>query len=156
VHVDADPAQSEARARARPSGRRAARSRLRSVARLRPRAARIARAEDPLELVGGRHLELVVAAVARPLVRPPPQELRGVAEARALHVVVGDLADPLGAQRFPAQILAAVPAAAGARHALPRAGRLRLSVGPVAPGMTLERVRAQRRKLGDELFADGV
>src|SRR5262249_37847920 len=43
-----------------------------------------------------------------------------------------------------------------ARHALPRAGRLRLSVGPVAPGMTLERVRAQRRELADELLADGV
>src|SRR5262249_49731843 len=104
VHVDADPAQSEARARARPAGRGAARSRLRSVARLRSGAARVPRAEDPLELVGGRHLQLVVAAVTRPLVRAPAHELRGVAEARTLHVIVRDLADALGAQPLPPHI----------------------------------------------------
>src|SRR5439155_4313940 len=153
---DADPAQPAPRPRARSSRRGAARSRLRSLAQLRPRAARVARAEDPLQLVGGGHLELVVAAVARPLVRAPAHELRGVPEAGALHVVVRDLADTLGPERLPAQVLAPIPAAARPRHALARRRRLGLRVGPVAPGMTLERVRAQGRQLGDELLADGV
>ena len=37
-------------------------------------------------------------------------------------------------------------------HALPRRRRLRLRLGPVAPGMAVERVLAQRRQLGDELL----
>ena len=79
------------------------------------RARSAARAEDALQLVGRRHLELIVAAVLGRLVGAPAHELRGVAEAVALHVVVGDLADALGAQRLPAQVLAAVPAAAWRR-----------------------------------------
>ncbi len=116
--------------------------------------ARDAGAEDALELVGGRHLQLIVAAVARTLVRAPAHELRGVAEARALHVVVRDLAGSLGPQRLPAQVLASVPAAARPGHALPRRCRLRLRLGPVPPGMAVERVRAQRRQLGDELLCE--
>ena len=41
-----------------------------------------------------------------------------MAEAVALQVVVLDLADALGPQRFPAQVLAAAPAALRAGHAL--------------------------------------
>ena len=58
-----------------------------------------------------RDLELVVAAVARPLVGPPAQEDRGVAEAIALQVVVLHLAHPLDPQRLPRQVLARAPAA---------------------------------------------
>src|SRR5947209_14480693 len=74
--------------------------------------------EDPRQLLGRRLLELRVRALARRLVGPPPLERRRVAEPRALQVVVRDLADELDAQRLPAQILAVVPAALRARHAL--------------------------------------
>ena len=75
------------------------------------------RAEDLLELVRRRDLELIVAAVARRLVGPPAQKDRRVAEAIALQVVVLHLADALDAQRLPRQILARAPAALPARHA---------------------------------------
>src|SRR5205809_209772 len=69
------------------------------------------RTEYLLELVGRRDLELVVAAVARLLVRAPPQEDRRVAEPRSLHVVVLDLADALDAERLPRKIFARAPPA---------------------------------------------
>ena len=77
-----------------------------------------ARAEDLLELVRGRDLELIVAAVRRRLVGPPAQEGRRVAEAIALQVVVLHLADALDPQRLPREILARAPAALAAGHAL--------------------------------------
>ena len=60
--VDPHPRQPAPRARGRAPGRGAARSRLRPLARL-----GIAGAEDALQLVGGRDLELIVAAVGRRL-----------------------------------------------------------------------------------------
>jgi len=54
-----------------------------------------ARAEHVLELVGGRHLQLIVPAVFGSIVGPPAEKNGGVAEAVALHVVVLHLADPL-------------------------------------------------------------
>jgi len=63
------------------------------VVRDRARTTRIAGAEDALELVGGRDLQLIVAAVVRTLVGAPAHEVRGVPEARALHVVVRNLHD---------------------------------------------------------------
>src|SRR4029453_12393968 len=74
------------------------------------------RAEDPLELVRSRDLELIVAAVGGCLVRTPAQERGRVAEPRALHVVVLHLADALDAERLPRQILAGAPAALAAGH----------------------------------------
>ena len=71
-------------------------------------------------------------------------------EARALHVVVRDLADALGPERLPAQVLAAVPAAGGARQALAGRAGLLLRVGPAAPGVVVERVLAERRQVGDD------
>src|SRR5205809_900802 len=85
--------------------------------------------EDARQLVRGRHFQLVVAAVLGALVESPANEVRGVPKARALHVVVTHLADALGPQRLPAQILAGVPPARAARHALSFAHRL----GPIAP-----------------------
>ena len=72
----------------------AARSRLRPVA---TRVARPSRHEPRapktrLELVGRRDLELVVAAILRPLVGPPAHELRGVPEARPCMWSYDDLA----------------------------------------------------------------
>src|SRR5690242_14834462 len=79
------------------------------------------RAEDLLELVRSRDLELIVAAVFRLLVDPPPLERCRVAEAVALHVVVFHLADALDAERFPGEILARAPSALATRHARPLA-----------------------------------
>src|SRR5439155_24193259 len=84
--------------------------------------------EDPGEVVGGRDLELVVAAVARLLIGPPAQKRRRVAEAVALQVVVLDLAHPLAAQRLPREILARPPAPLRPRPA--RAAALGLPPGP--------------------------
>src|SRR5436190_2887129 len=116
----------------------------------------VAGAEDALELVGGRHLELIVTAIVWPLVRPPAQELRGVAEARALHVIVRDLTDSLGSQRLPAQVFAAVPPARRAGSPLPGRARVVLRLGPVAPWMAFARILTERRQLGDELLAHRV
>ena len=74
-------------------------------------------AEDPLQLVGRRDLELVVAAVPRRLVGAPAQEGRGVAEAVALHVVVRDLAHALEAAAAPSSDPCPVPAALRRRAA---------------------------------------
>src|SRR5690606_10562423 len=46
------------------------------------------------------------------------EELRGVAEAAPLHVIVGHLGHQLGTERLPPQALAAIPAADGAGAAL--------------------------------------
>ena len=92
-------------------------------------------AEDLLELVRSRDLELIVAAVARLLVGAPALEHRGMPEAVALHVVVLHLAHALDAQRLPRQILARAPAALAAWHA--RAASPPLC--PLAPWMLFER-----------------
>src|SRR5262245_66148811 len=70
-----------------------------------------------------------------------------MAEARALHVVVGDLHDELGAQRLPREVLSLAPAALASGHAL--VGRLRAA--PVLPGVIRERVLAVRLQDRDEL-----
>jgi hypothetical protein len=51
------------------------------------------------DLESGGLLQLHKSAGAGISVRPPPAELGGVAEALALHVVVADLDDTLGAKR---------------------------------------------------------
>jgi hypothetical protein len=85
-HMDSHPRQSAARSRGAGPPRNT-RSRLRSLAGFRPPRARearrtiIAATEDTLELVGRRHLELIVAALRRRLVGTPAHELRGVPEA---------------------------------------------------------------------------
>ena len=108
------------------------------------------RAEDLLELVRRRDLELIVAAVGRRLVGPPAQEHRRVAEAVALHVVVLHLAHALDAQRLPRQILAGAPAALAAGHA-------RQSPAPAprptrATGCSSSASLAQRRELRGQLL----
>ena len=75
------------------------------------------RAEHLLELVRGRDLELVVAAVDRPFVGTPTLEDGRVTESRALHVIVFHLADALDAKRLPREIFARAPTALAARHA---------------------------------------
>ena len=93
------------------------------------------RAEDLFELVWKHHFKLVVPAVARPLVRPPPDKYGRVAKAPSLQVVVLDLADPLDPQGLPRKILARTPAALASRHAGELAGA---SLRPVAPWVILE------------------
>src|SRR5688572_27364698 len=104
--------------------------------------------EDLRQLERRGHLELVVRARARRLVGPPALELRRVAEPRPLHVIEGDLAHPLDPDRHPAEILAAVPPARRARHALLD---LVLPAGPLAPRVAGLRPLAQRRQLVDQL-----
>src|SRR6202165_1452456 len=99
--------------------------------------------EDLLQFVGLGDFQLIVAAVTRLLVGPPAQEHRRVTEAVALEVVVLDLAHALDTHRPPRHILAGAPAALPARHATRLAG----GGGPVAPGMVLQGVLAQRGEL---------
>src|SRR5204863_7561591 len=87
-------------------------------------------AEDPGQFVRRRHVELVVAAILRRLVDAPAHERRRVAEALSLQVVVLDLADALGPERLPTEVLAAAPAALRARHPLRVADD---RAAPVAP-----------------------
>ena len=47
------------------------------------------------------HFELGVCAIARLFVASPSAELRDVAEAAALHVIVGDFNYQFGTYRFP-------------------------------------------------------
>ena len=61
--------------------------------------------------MGTGDVELLVGARRRLAVGAPALEPRGVAEAVALQVLVGDLGDELDAQRLPAQVLARVPPA---------------------------------------------
>src|SRR5688572_9324210 len=107
------------------------------------------RRENALELVRPGDFELVVTAIARLLVRPPVQEDPRVPEAIALHVVVLHLAHTLDAQRFPGKVLARAPAALRARHAAGFGG----GAGPIAPGMGVHRILAQRLQLLHELLA---
>src|SRR5262245_41544881 len=107
-------------------------------------------AEDALQLVRRRDLELIVPAVGGWLVGTPALKDCGVPEARPLHVIVLDLADALEPQRFPREVLARTPPALAAGHA----GHVRsVDLGPFAPGMILQRARAERRELIDELPA---
>src|SRR5678816_113853 len=114
--------------------------------------ARSAAPEDVLELVRGRLVELVVAALARRLVGAPALELGGVTEPRALEVLECDLADQTDADRLPGQVLAAIPPAGRAREAL--CDLLVLPLRPVAPGMLGAGAVAQRLELLRELGAD--
>src|SRR5580765_4642619 len=106
-----------------------------------------ARAEHLLELVRGRDLELVVAAVDRPLIGTPSLEDGRVTESRALHVIVFHFAHPFDAKRLPRQIFPRAPAALAARHAR----RLPIDLGPLPPWMVVESPFAQRRQLRREL-----
>src|ERR1700730_13903982 len=106
-------------------------------------------AEDLLELVRSRDLELVVAAVTRPLVWPPPKKDCRVPEAPSLQVVVFDLADPLDPQRLPRKILAGAPAALASGHP----GELAASLRPVSPRMVRQGSFSQGCELQDELLA---
>src|SRR5438046_6580299 len=110
-------------------------------------------AEDPLQFVGRCDLQLVVAAVLGALIGTPAYELRSVAEASSLHVIIRDLADALNPQWFPTQVLAAIPAARRAGQALPFRVSLFLGLRPPAPRMSFKRTLAQRRQLGDALSA---
>src|SRR5262245_21977055 len=100
------------------------------------------RAEDLLELVRSRDLELIVPAILGPLVGPPAQKKGGVAETLALQMVVLHFADPFDADRLPRQILARAPATLSAGH--PR--QFPRPIRPFAPGMMRHRILAKRRE----------
>src|SRR5262249_56890777 len=90
-----------------------------SVARALPQPGRLARlGEDLRQLLRSDHLELREGAIAGTLVGAPAPELRGMAKARALHVIVGDFDHQLGPQRHPGEVLVLAPAALHPRHAL--------------------------------------
>ena len=80
---------------------------------------------------------------------PPAAELRGVAKATPLHVVVRDLRDELGANRLPRQILSLTPAAL---HSRPPVGSIvRRRFGPGAPRVPVEGMLAIGRQKLHEL-----
>src|SRR5688572_8844198 len=67
-------------------------------------AARSGRAENLLQLVRSRNLELVVPAIERLFVWTPSLEHRRVTKSRSLHVVVLDFADALDSKRLPREV----------------------------------------------------
>src|SRR6266571_9346310 len=99
--------------------------------------------EDLGELGGRSDLELVVAAVRRPLVGTPAQEHGRMPEAGALQVVVLHLADALDPERLPGEVLALAPAAGRARHPSPSLE----GAGPLPPRVRHEGVLAERSEL---------
>src|SRR5215470_12925007 len=68
-----------------------------------------ARPQDLVEVEADRLLQLGVGARARLAVRAPADELGGVPEPRALHVVVADLEHAFRPQRDERQVLVRVP-----------------------------------------------
>src|SRR5450759_2056654 len=154
-----------------PGGRRRPRPRRRGETRERPRrgtvggvagapasttpassAARLP-PEDLRELERRRRLELIVATGFGAPVGAPADEAGRVPEPVALEVIVGDLGDPLHAQRLPREVLAAIPARRCPRHPSPIGGLGQLGGRPVAPRVAIERAVAQRRQLVHELAA---
>src|SRR5438105_2370256 len=105
--------------------------------------------EDPRELVRGRFLELIVAAVAGLFVGPPALERRRVPEPVALEVIVRNLCHAFEPQRLPGQVLAPVPTRGRAGEPLPGGirGAEGRPVGPLLPGMTREGRLAPRLQL---------
>src|SRR2546426_6580136 len=99
-------------------------------------------AEDLLQLRRRRLLELIVPAFLRSLVRAPAQESGRMPEPIALQVIVRHLADALDPQRFPGEVLSAVPARRGTGHAL-----IAAPLRPLAPGVLLGGVFPERREL---------
>lgn len=57
--------------------------------------------KDSGQFLGWDHLKLIVRAVGGLLIRSPAAKLRGVTEARSLHVIVGNFDYKFGAQRLP-------------------------------------------------------
>src|SRR5262245_15507939 len=108
------------------------------------------RAEDALQLISLRDLELVVPAVLGFLVRTPPQEHSAVSEPIALHVVVLHPAHTFDSERLPREILAGAPPALTAWHARHVCA---VTHGPVAPRMSVEGISPQRRQLDRKCFA---
>ena len=81
----------------------------------------------------GHDFELRIGAVRGLFVRTPSAKSRHVPEAAALHVLVGNFDDKLGAERLPGKILALAPAALASGHPMFAIARSRL--GPAFPGM---------------------
>src|SRR5438876_6218565 len=84
--------------------------------------------QDLGQVEADRLLQLGVGARARLAVRAPADELRGVPEPRALHVVVADLDHAFRPQRDEREVLAGIPPAEHGRPRRPLGGLL---LGPV-------------------------
>src|SRR5215208_5866424 len=108
--------------------------------------ARVAAGQDVAQVELDRPLQLLVGARLGVAVVTPAPELGGVAEAPALHVVIGDLDDQLGGERLEGQVLLGVPA----RHHRPRGP---LGGGPARPGMLVVRPQPVGGELVQELAA---
>jgi hypothetical protein len=74
--------------------------------------------EDGFEFFGGDYFQLGEGAGFEFAVGAPAAEVGHVAEAAALHVLVCDFDDKLGAEGFPFKIFAAAPTALAAWHAV--------------------------------------
>src|SRR5262249_15053252 len=100
--------------------------------------------EDFRQFLRRHDFKLRIGAVAWLLVLAPSPKLRGVTKSIALHVIISDLDDQLGSQRFPREILARAPAALRTRHTATRPGISVLVFCPAFPWMLGERVLAIR------------
>src|SRR5262249_2037225 len=85
------------------------------------------------------------------LIRAPSPKLRGMSKATALHMIVRHLDHQFGSQRLPRQVLSLTPTALRAGNAAGHAVLTPLMLGPMFPGMTLERVFSIRRQKIHEL-----
>ena len=83
----------------------------------------------------------------------PAAEVGHVAEASALHVLVGDFDDEFGAERLPFEVFAVAPTALAAGHAVVAGGCSFFRAFPVFPGMIAESVFAPGREEGEKLAA---
>src|ERR1700734_2241819 len=108
----------------------------------------MARSEDLGQIVADRLLQLGVGTRVRFPVRAPADELGGVPEPRAFHVVVADLEYAFGPQRDERQVLGRVPPAA---LGLARGALTPMVPGPV-PRMPVER-SDQRLQFAEQLTA---
>src|SRR5215472_7845458 len=93
--------------------------------------------ENRCQLLCRNNFKLGISTFSRGFVRSPAAELRRMAEAVSLHVIVGDLHHQFGSQWFPSQVLALTPATLASRHSTHT-----VTVTQVRP--TLPRVRGER------------
>src|SRR5215472_14419596 len=100
--------------------------------------------KDLSQFLRRNNFQLRIRAVLRLLVGAPAAELRGVAEAVSLHMVIRNFNYQFRTQRFPGKIFALTPSALATRHALDSFFRHVLC--PMLPRVSLESILTIRIK----------
>src|SRR5215469_9702380 len=107
--------------------------------------------ENRCQLLCRDNFKLGIGTFQRGFVRSPAAELRCMAEAVSLHVIVRDFHHQFGSQWFPSQVLALTPATLASRHSTHAVTVTQ--VGPTLPRVRGERVFAIRLEKFRELLA---